>query len=39
MQDWLRDSEEREISAGTTYQHACLLSSFYSWAMKELEVE
>ena len=26
------------ISAGTGYQHACLLSSFYSWAMRDPEV-
>jgi hypothetical protein len=30
--------EEKGISAGTTYQHACLLSSFYSWAMRDPEV-
>src|SRR5215207_4907676 len=38
VQAWLRDLEERGISAGTAYQHACLLSSFYSWAMKDPEV-
>ncbi|MET0621434.1 MAG: site-specific integrase [Pyrinomonadaceae bacterium] len=38
VQDWLRDLEGRGISAGTCYQHACLLSSFYSWAMKDAEV-
>lgn len=26
---WLRDLEEKGISAGTCYQHACLISSFY----------
>jgi site-specific recombinase XerD len=38
VQEWLRDLEEKGISAGTAYQHACLLSSFYSWAMKDPEV-
>ena len=38
VQGWLRDLEERGISSGTAYQHACLLSSFYSWAMKDSEV-
>jgi integrase/recombinase XerD len=38
VQGWLRDLEGKGISAGTCYQHACLLSSFYSWAMKDAEV-
>jgi integrase len=38
VQGWLRDLEMKGISAGTCYQHACLLSSFYSWAMKDSEV-
>lgn len=38
VQAWLRDLAEKGISAGTTYQHACLLSSFYSWAMRDPEV-
>jgi site-specific recombinase XerD len=38
VQEWLRGLGEKGISAGTTYQHACLLSSFYSWAMKDPEV-
>jgi integrase/recombinase XerD len=38
VQSWLSDLEEKGISAGTAYQHACLLSSFYSWAMKDPEV-
>src|SRR5829696_10437614 len=38
VQQWLRDLEGKGISAGTCYQHACLLSSFYSWAMKDTEV-
>jgi len=35
---WLRDLEGKGISSGTTYQHACLLSSFYSWAMRDPEI-
>jgi site-specific recombinase XerD len=38
VQRWLHDLEVKGISAGTCYQHACLLSSFYSWAMKDAEV-
>jgi site-specific recombinase XerD len=38
VQGWLRDLGNKGISAGTCYQHACLLSSFYSWAMKDSEV-
>jgi len=38
VQGWLRDLAEKGISAGTAYQHACLLSSFYSWAMRDPEV-
>jgi integrase len=38
VQGWLRDLEGEGISAGTCYQHACLLSSFYSWAMRDPEV-
>jgi integrase len=38
VQSWLRDLEGKGISAGTCYQHACLLSSFYSWALKDPEV-
>ena len=38
VQTWLRNLEEKGISAGTCYQHACLLSSFYSWAMRDPEV-
>ena len=38
VQGWLSDLEGKGISAGTCYQHACLLSSFYSWAMKDPEV-
>jgi site-specific recombinase XerD len=35
---WLRELEERGVKPATTYQHACLLSSFYSWALKDPEV-
>jgi integrase len=38
VQAWLRDLEEKGISAGTCYQHACLLSSFYSWAVRDPEI-
>jgi integrase len=38
VQGWLRELEERGVKPGTTYQHACLLSSFYSWALKDPEV-
>jgi site-specific recombinase XerD len=38
VQVWLRDLAEKGISAGTCYQHACLLSSFYSWATRDPEV-
>ncbi|MBV9927190.1 MAG: tyrosine-type recombinase/integrase [Acidobacteria bacterium] len=38
VQSWLKALEEQGISAGTCYQHACLLSSFYSWAMRDPEI-
>ncbi len=38
VQGWLKDLEGKGAKPATTYQHACLLSSFYSWAMKEPEV-
>jgi site-specific recombinase XerD len=38
VQEWLRDLEGKGISPGTTYQHACLLSSFYSWAMRDPDI-
>ncbi|HLM58793.1 MAG TPA: tyrosine-type recombinase/integrase [Pyrinomonadaceae bacterium] len=38
VQGWLRDLGARGVSQATCYQHACLLSSFYSWAMKDPEV-
>src|SRR3954471_11757277 len=38
VQQWLKDLEGRGIKPGTTYQHACLLSSFYSWAIRDPEI-
>ncbi len=38
VQGWLADLAEKGVKPGTTYQHACLLSSFYSWALKDPEV-
>lgn len=38
VQGWLNELERKGISPGTSYQHACLLSSFYSWAMRDPEV-
>lgn len=38
IQAWLRDLEGKGASPGTTYQHACLLSSFYSWAIRDPEI-
>lgn len=38
VQGWLKDLEGKGISPGTTYQHACLLSSFYSWAIRDPEI-
>lgn len=38
VQEWLRALEEKGASSGTTYQHACLLSSFYSWAIRDPEI-
>lgn len=38
VQDWLKELEQKGAKPGTTYQHACLLSSFYSWALKDPEV-
>jgi integrase len=38
VQGWLRELEGKGISPGTTYQHACLLSSFYSWALRDPEI-
>ncbi|HUQ31530.1 MAG TPA: site-specific integrase [Pyrinomonadaceae bacterium] len=38
VHQWLKDLEGKGISPGTTYQHACLLSSFYSWAIRDPEI-
>lgn len=38
VQEWLRGLEAKGVRPGTTYQHACLLSSFYSWAMKDAAI-
>lgn len=38
VQAWLKDLEGKGIKPGTTYQHACLLSSFYSWALRDPEI-
>jgi integrase len=38
VQQWLRDLEGKGAKPGTTYQHACLLSSFYSWAIRDPEI-
>ncbi|HKC63622.1 MAG TPA: hypothetical protein VKB86_08285, partial [Pyrinomonadaceae bacterium] len=35
VQQWLRDLEGKGAKPATAYQHACLLSSFYSWAMRD----
>ncbi|PYS89370.1 MAG: hypothetical protein DMF64_17955 [Acidobacteria bacterium] len=38
VQGWFRDLEGKGTKPGTTYQHACLLSSFYSWAIRDPEI-
>ena len=38
VQEWIRDLEGKGAKPGTTYQHACLLSSFYSWAIRDPEI-
>jgi integrase len=38
VQGWLIDLEGKGAKPGTTYQHACLLSSFYSWAIRDPEI-
>lgn len=35
---WLRSLEDAGRKAGTIYQHACLLSSFYSWAARGQDI-
>jgi integrase len=32
---WLRSLEERGLRPATVYQRACLLSSFYAWAIRD----
>src|SRR3712207_8220256 len=36
-QEWLRGLSEKGRSPNTVYQHACLLSSFYYWTMRDPE--
>src|SRR2546423_10634578 len=38
VQQWLMALEGKGARPGTTYQHACLLSSFYSWAIRDPEI-
>jgi len=38
VQQWLTELEGKGVKPGTTYQHACLLSSFYSWAIRDPEI-
>jgi integrase/recombinase XerC/integrase/recombinase XerD len=38
VQKWLGELEGKGISPGTIYQHACLLSSFYSWAIRDPQI-
>jgi site-specific recombinase XerD len=38
VQQWLEDLEGKGAKSGTIYQHACLLSSFYSWAIRDPEI-
>jgi site-specific recombinase XerD len=38
VQMWLRSLEGRGLRPSTVYQHACLLSSFYTWAMRDAEL-
>jgi integrase len=38
VQQWLKALEGKGVKPGTTYQHACLLSSFYSWAIRDPEI-
>jgi site-specific recombinase XerD len=35
VQAWLLALERRGFKPGTVYNHACLLSSFYSWTMRD----
>jgi integrase len=38
VKDWLSALERRGIRPATIYQRACLLSSFYSWAMRDPQI-
>lgn len=38
VQSWLAALERQGISPATIYQRACLLSSFYAWAMRDPEL-
>ncbi len=35
---WLEMLEKRGLRPSTVYQHACLLSSFYTWVMRDAEL-
>ncbi len=38
VRGWLKMLEERGLRASTVYQHVCLLSSFYTWVMRDSEL-
>jgi site-specific recombinase XerD len=38
VRKWLTSLEKKELRPATIYQRACLLSSFYTWAMKDAEL-
>jgi integrase/recombinase XerC len=38
VRKWLSSLEKKGLSPATIYQRACLLSSFYTWAMKDSEL-
>lgn len=38
VRDWLSALERQGIRPATIYQRACLLSSFYTWAMRDPEL-
>jgi integrase/recombinase XerC len=38
VRDWLSALESRGMRPATIYQRACLLSSFYAWAMRDPEL-
>jgi integrase len=38
VRKWLESLKERGLSPATIYQRACLLSSFYTWAMRDAEL-